>query len=71
MLALVLEAIQKAIFIIYSSPEIATEVCYKISDEIDSYRMPDENIQKEKTEIIISLIINRSFISDDYRYLIF
>ena len=56
MLALVLEAIQKAIFIIYSSPEIATEVCYKISDEIDSYRMPDENIQKEKTEIIISII---------------
>ena len=50
MLALVLEAIQKAIFIIYSSPEIATEVCYKISDEIDSYRMPDENIQKEKTD---------------------
>ena len=39
MLALVLEAIQKAIFIIYSSPEIATEVCYKISDEIDSYRI--------------------------------
>ena len=35
---------------------LLTEVCYKISDEIDSYRMPDENIQKEKTEIIISII---------------
>lgn len=55
-LALVLEAIQKAIFIIYSSPEIATEVCYKISDEIDNYKMSNDDDQKQKTEIIISII---------------
>lgn len=57
-LALTLESIQKAIFIIYSSPEIATEVCYKISSEIDDYMMSDEEKQKQKTEIIISIINN-------------
>lgn len=55
-LTLILESIQKAIFIIYSSPEIATEVCDKISSEIDIYMMPNENEQKKKTETIISII---------------
>ena len=55
-LALILESIQKAIFIIYSSPEIATEVCYKISSEIDDYTMSNEEEQKQKTKIIISII---------------
>lgn len=55
-LALILESIQKAIFIIYSSPEIATEVCDKISSEIDTYMMSDEKKQKQKTETIISII---------------
>lgn len=55
-IALMLEAIQKAIFIIYSSPEIAIEVCNKISDNIDQHKMTTEADQKKKTEIIIQTI---------------
>ena len=47
-LALCLEAIQKAILLYIHHLNSHRKLCYKISDEIDSYRMPDENIQKKK-----------------------
>lgn len=55
-LSYILEAIQKAIFIIYSSPEIAIEVCDKIGSTIDIHIMQDKEQQKQKTETIISII---------------